>query len=91
MLITEHDDGTAVAYYHLDKVLVDIGDSVEQGDIIATLGTGGNTKYTVCGFEIFENDLSIMYPEEGMMDLEWLFLRLSKNKDALEAAYTDTV
>ena len=89
MLIIEHDDGTAAAYYHLDEVLVDIGDRVEQGDVIATLGTSGNTKYAVCGFEIFENDMTIMHPEENMQDLEWFVLRLGKNKAALEAAYAN--
>lgn len=66
ILIIEHDDGTAAVYYHLKEILVDIDDEVEQGDVIATLGSSGNANASMCGFEIFENDMAIMHPE-GMV------------------------
>lgn len=66
ILIIEHDDDTAAVYYHLKEILVDIDDEVEQGDVIATLGSSGNANASMCGFEIFENDMAIMHPE-GMV------------------------
>lgn len=80
VLIVEHDDGTAAVYCHLDEVLVDISDKVEQGDVIATLGTSGNTKYAVCGFEIIENGVTSLHPENDILSLDWFISRLHKNK-----------
>ena len=81
-LIVEHDDGTAVVYCNLDEVLVNIGDRVEQGDVIATLGSSGNTKTPVCGFEIIENGVTPLHPENDILSLDWFISRLHKNKTA---------
>ena len=71
MLIIEHDDGTAVIYCHLNEILVDTGDRVKQGDVIATLGSSGNTKTPVCGFEIIENGVTPLHSEENMYSEEY--------------------
>ena len=71
MLIIEHDDGTAVIYCHLNEILVEVGDRVKQGDVIATLGSSGNTKTPVCGFEIIENGVTPLHSEENMYSEEY--------------------
>ena len=64
IIIIEHDDGTAAVYCHLKEILVDTGDRVEQGDVIATVGTSGNAATPILGFEIIENDVTTLHPEK---------------------------
>lgn len=79
MLIVEHDDGTAAVYYHLKEILVDVGDRMEQGDVIATLGSSGNTKTPVCGFEIIENGVTPLHPEKNVQSVDY-FVSIIREK-----------
>ena len=79
-LIVEHDDGTAVVYCNLDEVLVNIGDRVEQGDVIATVGTSGIASTPILGFEIIENGVTPLHSENDALSLDWFISRLHKNK-----------
>lgn len=81
-LIVEHDDGTAVVYCNLDEVLVNIGDRVEQGDVIATVGTSGIASTPILGFEIIENGVTPLHSENDALSLDWFISRLHKNKTA---------
>lgn len=78
-LIVEHDDGTAVVYCNLDEVLVNIGDRVEQGDVIATVGTSGNAATPILGFEIIENDVTPLHPEKTVQSVDY-FVSIIREK-----------
>ena len=79
VLIVEHDDGTAAVYCHLDEVLVDISDRVEQGDVIATVGTSGNAATPILGFEIIENDVTPLHPEKTVQSVDY-FVSIIREK-----------
>ena len=42
-IIIQHTDGVKTAYAHLNKILVKKGQTVEKGDLIAYVGTSGNS------------------------------------------------
>jgi murein DD-endopeptidase MepM/ murein hydrolase activator NlpD len=53
-LVIEHDDGSISAYYHLTKdgVNVEVGDTVNQGEIIAKSGNTGDSSEPHLHFEV---------------------------------------
>lgn len=79
IIIIEHDDGTAAVYCHLKEILVDTGDRVEQGDVIATVGTSGNAATPILGFEIIENDVTPLHPEETVQSVDY-FVSIIREK-----------
>jgi murein DD-endopeptidase MepM/ murein hydrolase activator NlpD len=52
MLLLSHADGFITAYAHNGKLLVDVGDRVERGQKIATVGSSGNVTSPQLHFEI---------------------------------------
>ena len=52
MLLVRHSDGWMTAYAHLDKALVERGQSVVQGQVIGTLGKTGSVDSPQLHFEI---------------------------------------
>ncbi len=42
-LIFDHGHGVSTLYMHMDKIFVEIGDIVEQGEIIGTVGSSGRS------------------------------------------------
>ena len=50
-----HADGSQTRYAYLGKALVEIGEYVLQGEIIATAGVSGNSAGIGCHFEIVQN------------------------------------
>jgi len=42
-LIFDHGHGISTLYMHMDKIFVEIGDIVKQGDIIGTVGSSGRS------------------------------------------------
>ena len=42
-IIMDHGHGISTIYSHLEKVLVDVGDEINQGDIIGTVGSTGRS------------------------------------------------
>lgn len=42
-LIIDHGYGVSSTFLHLDKVLVNVGDMVKQGDVVAEIGAGGQS------------------------------------------------
>lgn len=79
IIIIEHDDGTAAVYCHLKEILVDTGDRVEQGDVIATVGTSGNAATPILGFEIIENDVTPLHPEKTVQSVDY-FVSIIREK-----------
>jgi septal ring factor EnvC (AmiA/AmiB activator) len=51
-IILNHGSGYFTLYAHTSSVLVNVGDSVEQGDVIATVGDTGSLLGDVLHFEI---------------------------------------
>ncbi len=51
-IILDHGNGVQTVYAHCSKLLVELGDYVEQGDIIAKVGSTGNSTGPHCHFEI---------------------------------------
>jgi murein DD-endopeptidase MepM/ murein hydrolase activator NlpD len=52
LIIVDHDNGWQTVYGHLDQILVNCGQSVDQGDEIGLLGTTGNSSGPHLHFEI---------------------------------------
>ena len=52
LLLLRHPDGYITAYAHLDRILVQRGDQVEQGIPIATVGSTGAVEQPQLHFEI---------------------------------------
>lgn len=48
----QHEDGTQTRYAHHTKNLVEVGEYVLQGEVIATAGSTGNATGNCCHFEI---------------------------------------
>ncbi|WP_343264683.1 peptidoglycan DD-metalloendopeptidase family protein, partial [Ligaoa zhengdingensis] len=54
-IIIQHDNGTQTLYAHCSALYVNVGDYVEQGQIIAAVGRTGNASGNHCHFEIRQN------------------------------------
>ena len=57
-IIIKHDDGSEAMYWHLQKdgVLVNIGDTVKQGQHIGNSGNTGYTAFPHLHFQVFDRD-----------------------------------
>ena len=51
-IILDHGNGVQTVYAHCSKLLVNLGDYVEQGEIIAKVGSTINSTGPHCHFEI---------------------------------------
>ena len=51
-VIIDHGDGLTTLYAHMDSVDVSVGDTVEQGEYIGTIGMTGNTTGPHCHLEV---------------------------------------
>jgi murein DD-endopeptidase MepM/ murein hydrolase activator NlpD len=51
-IVIKHDNGTQTLYAHLSETLVDVGDDVTQGQIIAHMGSTGDSTGDHVHFEI---------------------------------------
>ena len=51
-IIIDHGNGVQTVYAHCSKLLVELGEYVEQGEIIAKVGSTGNSTGPHCHFEI---------------------------------------
>lgn len=58
-LIIDHGDGIETLYAHCSRILVSEGQAVTQGDIIAQVGSTGNSTGPHCHFEVRLNEKSI--------------------------------
>lgn len=52
MIVINHSDGMSTTYAYLDEVYVTDGQSVNQGELIGTMGTTGDTNEKALHFEI---------------------------------------
>ncbi|MCR9070196.1 MAG: LysM peptidoglycan-binding domain-containing M23 family metallopeptidase [Alphaproteobacteria bacterium] len=52
LLLIKHDGGYTTAYAHADRLLVNRGDKVQRGQVIATVGQTGNVSEPQLHFEI---------------------------------------
>lgn len=51
-IMIDHGNGVQTLYAHCSKLLVSVGDYVEQGEVIAKVGSTGNSTGNHCHFEI---------------------------------------
>lgn len=51
-----HADGLITLYGHCSKLLVELGDTVEQGDEIGRVGSTGNSTGSHCHLEVIDGD-----------------------------------
>lgn len=58
-VVLQHDDSTATLYGHLSEVLVETGDAVEKGQIIAKVGSTGFSKEPNLQFEVIEGGVAV--------------------------------
>jgi len=58
LMILEHDGGYATVYAHLRDTRADLGDSVRQGEEIATVGETGKTSGPNLHFEIRKDNVA---------------------------------
>ena len=52
LIVIAHSGSYQTVYAHVDHTAVSIGQSVKQGDVIATVGQSGNAKIPMLHFEI---------------------------------------
>lgn len=57
--IIQHDEDTQTRYAHCDRITVEVGDLVAQGDKIGTLGATGNATGVHVHFEIIESGITV--------------------------------
>ncbi|MBQ8510409.1 MAG: peptidoglycan DD-metalloendopeptidase family protein [Clostridia bacterium] len=55
-IIIDHGDGVKTLYAHCSKLLVEAGDKVEAGDIIAKVGSTGSATGAHLHFSVYVND-----------------------------------
>ena len=56
VVVIKHADGNYTLYAHCQKLLVKVGDTVKQGDVIALMGNTGNSTGPHLHFEIRSGD-----------------------------------
>lgn len=59
VIIIDHQNGLSTLYGHCSEILVEVGDLVAQGQIIAHLGNTGQSSAPHLHFEIRKDDLSL--------------------------------
>lgn len=64
----EHDDGTITLYGHMNEVLTSVGDRVQAGDTIATIGDRGQSTGPHLHFEVWENGIDKIDPQPWLSE-----------------------
>lgn len=64
--VVYHEDGSHTRYAHLSEVVVETGDFVLQGEVIAKAGSSGNSTGVGCHFELFVDGV-IANPEQYLI------------------------
>ena len=59
LVAIRHDNGIVTYYGHNSSILVNVGDKVYQGQIIARAGSTGNSSGNHCHFEVRVNNTSV--------------------------------
>lgn len=58
-VVIQHPNGLKTRYAHCNKVLVKVGDTVVQGQKIATVGSTGDSRAPHLHFEVLENNVRV--------------------------------
>lgn len=58
-IIVDHNNGLKTLYAHCDTIIANCGDVINQGEIIATVGSSGRSTGNHLHFEIIKNDIKI--------------------------------
>lgn len=58
-VIVDHGDGLKSSYAHLGKIHVGVGNAVQSGIAVGTIGLTGRTTGPHVHFEVFDNDITV--------------------------------
>lgn len=58
-IIVDHGGGIKTVYGHCSEILVNVGDNIQQGDVIGKIGSTGRSTGPHLHFELRENDIAI--------------------------------
>lgn len=62
-IIIEHENGMRTLYAHCSQLLVNVGDTVKQGDVVAKVGSTGNSTGNHLHFEVLLSDDTNLNPD----------------------------
>lgn len=76
-IIIQHKDGYKTVYAHCSQILINVGETVKMGRVVATVGRTGTATGAHLHFEVFRNG-KLMNPEFALSLLEKTVTRLPK-------------
>ena len=74
LVVVEHDNGTHTYYAHNSAICVSVGDTVEQGEKIAEMGSTGRVTGVHCHFELRLGNFEGLYVAATSDPMEYLDL-----------------
>ena len=74
MVKIQHENGDVTYYAHCSELLVEEGDAVAQGDVIARMGASGVASGTHCHFELHPGGGDAADPMDYLPDCPYPWL-----------------
>jgi len=77
----DHSSGFQTRYAHLDRILVNVGDQVSKGQIIAQMGNTGVSTGSHLHYEIYDKKLNRCVNPRGYFNLQEDQIKVAQNKN----------